>query len=115
MEASSDTEPLYFMPFPMIPGAGAAGVSSSPGMRPHGTAGSKSGVNTLLRAKLPLGRGDGESGRPGHLRTSPWHTAPYHLPLMGQNCWPHMASGFSASLWVRVVKDEDGPSKRGKR
>ncbi|KAI7805145.1 lysosomal-trafficking regulator isoform X2 [Triplophysa rosa] len=112
VEANSDTEPLYFMPFPMIPGAGAAGVCSSPGMRPHGTAGSKSGVNTLLRGKLPLGRGDGESSRPGHLRTSPWHTAPYHLPLMGQNCWPHMASGFSATLWLRVVKDEDGPSKR---
>uniref|UniRef100_A0A8C1V4V9 Lysosomal trafficking regulator n=1 Tax=Cyprinus carpio TaxID=7962 RepID=A0A8C1V4V9_CYPCA len=51
--------------------------------------------------------------RTGHLCTSPWHPAPFHLPLVGQNCWPHMASGFSASLWVRAGKDEDGPYKNG--
>ncbi|XP_073729607.1 lysosomal-trafficking regulator isoform X3 [Misgurnus anguillicaudatus] len=107
VEASSDTEPLYFMPFPMNPGTGDA----HPGMRPHGTAGSKSGVNTLLRSKLSIGKVDGDTGRPGHLRTSPWHTAPFHLPLVGQNCWPHMASGFSASLWLRAVKDEEARSK----
>uniref|UniRef100_A0A672PLP6 Lysosomal trafficking regulator n=1 Tax=Sinocyclocheilus grahami TaxID=75366 RepID=A0A672PLP6_SINGR len=109
VEANADTEPLYFMSFPMIPGAGVPGLSSSPGMRPHGTAGGKGGVNTLLRGKLPLGRGEADLSRPGHLRSSPWHTAPFHLPLVGQNCWPHMASGFSASLWVRAGKDEDRP------
>uniref|UniRef100_A0A8C1ZU40 Lysosomal trafficking regulator n=1 Tax=Cyprinus carpio TaxID=7962 RepID=A0A8C1ZU40_CYPCA len=114
VEANADTEPLYFMSFPMIPGAGVPGLSSSPGMRPHGTAGGKGGVNTLLRGKLPLGRGEADLSRPGHLRSSPWHTAPFHLPLVGQNCWPHMASGFSASLWVRAGKDEDGCYKKGK-
>uniref|UniRef100_A0A671RQS0 Lysosomal-trafficking regulator-like n=1 Tax=Sinocyclocheilus anshuiensis TaxID=1608454 RepID=A0A671RQS0_9TELE len=103
VEANADTEPLYFMSFPMIPGAGVPGLSSSPGMRPHGTAGGKGGVNTLLRGKLPLGCGEADMSRPGHLRSSPWHTAPFHLPLVGQNCWPHMASGFSASLWVRLT------------
>uniref|UniRef100_A0A671STM9 Lysosomal-trafficking regulator-like n=1 Tax=Sinocyclocheilus anshuiensis TaxID=1608454 RepID=A0A671STM9_9TELE len=83
--------------------------------QPHGTAGGKGGVNTLLRGKLPLGRGEADLSRPGHLRSSPWHTAPFHLPLVGQNCWPHMASGFSASLWVRVGKDEDGRYKKGKK
>ncbi|XP_052428937.1 lysosomal-trafficking regulator isoform X2 [Carassius gibelio] len=112
VEANADTEPLYFMSFPMIPGAGVPGLSSSPGMRAHGTAGGKGGVNTLLRGKLPLGRGEADLSRPGHLRSSPWHTAPFHLPLMGQNCWPHMASGFSASLWVRAGKDEDGRYKK---
>ncbi|XP_016396688.1 lysosomal-trafficking regulator-like [Sinocyclocheilus rhinocerous] len=112
VEANADTEPLYFMSFPMIPGAGVPGLSSSPGMRPHGTAGGKGGVNTLLRGKLPLGRGEADLSRPGHLRSSPWHTAPFHLPLVGQNCWPHMASGFSASLWVRAGKDEDGRYKK---
>uniref|UniRef100_A0A673MIE1 Lysosomal-trafficking regulator-like n=1 Tax=Sinocyclocheilus rhinocerous TaxID=307959 RepID=A0A673MIE1_9TELE len=115
VEANADTEPLYFMSFPMIPGAGVPGLSSSPGMRPHGTAGGKGGVNTLLRGKLPLGRGEADLSRPGHLRSSPWHTAPFHLPLVGQNCWPHMASGFSASLWVRAGKDEDGRYKKGKK
>ncbi|XP_026079194.1 lysosomal-trafficking regulator isoform X3 [Carassius auratus] len=112
VEANADTEPLYFMSFPMIPSAGVPGLSSSPGMRAHGTAGGKGGVNTLLRGKLPLGRGEADLSRPGHLRSSPWHTAPFHLPLMGQNCWPHMASGFSASLWVRAGKDEDGRYKK---
>uniref|UniRef100_A0A671RQM4 Lysosomal-trafficking regulator-like n=1 Tax=Sinocyclocheilus anshuiensis TaxID=1608454 RepID=A0A671RQM4_9TELE len=112
VEANADTEPLYFMSFPMIPGAGVPGLSSSPGMRPHGTAGGKGGVNTLLRGKLPLGCGEADMSRPGHLRSSPWHTAPFHLPLVGQNCWPHMASGFSASLWVRAGKDEDGRYKK---
>ncbi|KAF4106147.1 hypothetical protein G5714_013809 [Onychostoma macrolepis] len=112
VEANADIEPLYFMSFPMIPGAGVPGLSSSLGMRPHGTAGGKGGVNTLLRGKLPLGRGEADLSRPGHLRSSPWHTAPFHLPLMGQNCWPHMASGFSASLWVRAGKDEDGRYKK---
>uniref|UniRef100_A0A673MIS0 Lysosomal-trafficking regulator-like n=1 Tax=Sinocyclocheilus rhinocerous TaxID=307959 RepID=A0A673MIS0_9TELE len=114
VEANADTEPLYFMSFPMIPGAGVPGLSSSPGMRPHGTAGGKGGVNTLLRGKLPLGRGEADLSRPGHLRSSPWHTAPFHLPLVGQNCWPHMASGFSASLWVRAGKDEDGRPLKAK-
>uniref|UniRef100_A0A8C1V3X4 Lysosomal trafficking regulator n=1 Tax=Cyprinus carpio TaxID=7962 RepID=A0A8C1V3X4_CYPCA len=103
VEANADIEPLCFMSFPMFPGAGVPGLSSSPGMRPHGTAGGKGGVNTLLR----------DLSRTGHLCTSPWHPAPFHLPLVGQNCWPHMASGFSASLWVRAGKDEDGPYKNG--
>uniref|UniRef100_A0A673GP73 Lysosomal-trafficking regulator-like n=1 Tax=Sinocyclocheilus rhinocerous TaxID=307959 RepID=A0A673GP73_9TELE len=115
VEANADTEPLSFMSFPMIPGTGVPCLSSSPGMRPHGTAGGKGGINTLLRGKLPLGRGEADLSRPGHLRSSPWHTAPFHLPLVGQNCWPHMASGFSASLWVRAGKDEDGRYKKGKK
>ncbi len=115
VEANVNTEPLYFMSFPMIPGAGVPGLSSSPGTRPHGTAGGKGVVNTLLRGKLAVGRGEADVSGPGHLRSSPWHTAPFHLPLVGQNCWPHMASGFSASLWVRAGKDEDGRYKKGKK
>lgn len=114
VEANSDTEPLYFMSFPMIPGTGVPSLSTSPGTRPHGAVVGKGGVNSLLRGKLPLGRGEADMSRPGHLRSSPWHAAPFHLPLVGQNCWPHMASGFSASLWVRAGKDEDGLSKKGK-
>ena len=52
----------------------------------------------------------------GHLRASPWHTAPLHLPLLGQNCWPHMASGFSAALWLKALRSEDeeeGLAERG--
>ncbi|XP_073416193.1 lysosomal-trafficking regulator isoform X2 [Dendrobates tinctorius] len=31
----------------------------------------------------------------------PWHIAPILLPLVGQNCWPHMSDGFSLTLWVK--------------
>ncbi|KAM8954167.1 lysosomal-trafficking regulator isoform 2-T2 [Pelodytes ibericus] len=33
---------------------------------------------------------------------SSWHIAPIHLPLVGQNCWPHMSDGFSFTLWLNV-------------
>ncbi|KAG8583312.1 hypothetical protein GDO81_008368 [Engystomops pustulosus] len=33
---------------------------------------------------------------------SPWDIAPIHLPLVGQNCWPHLSDGFSLSLWLKL-------------
>uniref|UniRef100_A0A8C7INE5 Lysosomal trafficking regulator n=1 Tax=Oncorhynchus kisutch TaxID=8019 RepID=A0A8C7INE5_ONCKI len=77
VQANVDMEPLYFLSYPMILGGASFPGGTSPGSRQNG----------------------GEE--PGHLRTSPWHVAPLHLPLVGQNCWPHMASGFSASVWIK--------------
>uniref|UniRef100_A0A8C7IP42 Lysosomal trafficking regulator n=1 Tax=Oncorhynchus kisutch TaxID=8019 RepID=A0A8C7IP42_ONCKI len=89
VQANVDMEPLYFLSYPMILGGGVGmlwkGGKLSPGRR----------------------EGDGRE-EPGHLRTSPWHVAPLHLPLVGQNCWPHMASGFSASVWIKVAENEEG-------
>lgn len=48
---------------------------------------------------------------------SPWHVAPVHLPLLGQNCWPHLSEGFSVSLWFNVEcaqEAESAPEKRKK-
>ncbi|KAL2083317.1 hypothetical protein ACEWY4_021090 [Coilia grayii] len=101
VQASMHLQPLHFLPFPMVLGLSPAG-GSSPGLRPNGAAGGK-GVGGLWRGKPSPGL----EGRQGHLRASPWHTAPLHLPLMGQNCWPHMASGFSAALWMRALRPED--------
>ncbi|XP_046885311.1 lysosomal-trafficking regulator isoform X3 [Hypomesus transpacificus] len=91
VEANVDMEPLYFLSFPMILGSSAPG-GSSPGGRQNGGAGGRGG-GLLWRGKPS----------PGHLLSSPWHVAPLHLPLVGQNCWPHMASGFSASLWLKTA------------
>ncbi|KAM9317348.1 lysosomal-trafficking regulator [Gastrophryne carolinensis] len=33
---------------------------------------------------------------------SSWNVAPIHLPLVGQNCWPHMSDGFSFSTWLKI-------------
>ncbi|XP_024863409.2 lysosomal-trafficking regulator isoform X1 [Kryptolebias marmoratus] len=106
IEANMNVEPLHFLTFPVVLGASTPGTLS-PASRQSGAAGGKS-VGLLWKGKLSPGRreGDGEC-RPGHLRSSPWHAAPLHLPLVGQNCWPHMASGFSASMWLRVAAPEE--------
>uniref|UniRef100_A0A668AYI8 Lysosomal trafficking regulator n=1 Tax=Myripristis murdjan TaxID=586833 RepID=A0A668AYI8_9TELE len=106
VEANMNTEPLHFLTFPIILGASTPSVTS-PGSRQNGAAGGK-GVGLLWKGKLSPGRREGDAeSRPSHLRTSPWHVSPLHLPLMGQNCWPHMASGFSASMWLRVADPEE--------
>ncbi|XP_061142004.1 lysosomal-trafficking regulator isoform X2 [Syngnathus typhle] len=106
VEANVNIEPLHLLDFPIILGASTPG-GVSPSSRPNGAAGGKS-VALLWKGKLSPGRWEGDSEiRPSHLRSSPWHTAPLHLPLVGQNCWPHMASGFSASMWLRVAEQEE--------
>lgn len=107
-------EPLHFLTFPIILGASTpGGVSAS--SRQNGAAGGKS-VGLLWKGKLSPGRREGDTEcRPSHLRSSPWHAAPLHLPLVGQNCWPHMASGFSASMWLLVTEqdEKDGDKDKG--
>lgn len=107
-------EPLHFLTFPIILGASTpGGVSAS--SRQNGAAGGKS-VGLLWKGKLSPGRREGDTEcRPSHLRSSPWHAAPLHLPLVGQNCWPHMASGFSASMWLFVTEqdEKDGDKDKG--
>ncbi|XP_034408549.1 lysosomal-trafficking regulator isoform X4 [Cyclopterus lumpus] len=113
VEANVNIEPLHFLSFPMMLGAlTPGGVSTGP--RQNGAAGGKS-IGLLWKGKLSPGRreGDGEY-RESHLRSSPWHIAPLHLPLVGQNCWPHMASGFSASMWLRVAEQEEKDGKKDK-
>lgn len=109
VEANTEMEPLYYLSFPM------SLCTSASNRTTNGGVGIRAAVNTLWRGKLGTGKGEGESHAP-HCQASPWHIAPLHLPLVGQNCWPHMASGFSASLWIRPVKnnDEEWPTQRGK-
>ncbi|XP_054654692.1 lysosomal-trafficking regulator isoform X7 [Dunckerocampus dactyliophorus] len=116
VEANVNIEPLYQLDFPITLGALTPG-GVSPSCRANGTAGGKS-VGLLWKGKLSPGRREGDSElRPSHLCSSPWNTAPLHLPLVGQNCWPHMASGFSASMWLRVVEQEEkeGNTEKEKR
>uniref|UniRef100_A0A3B3XZH3 BEACH domain-containing protein n=1 Tax=Poecilia mexicana TaxID=48701 RepID=A0A3B3XZH3_9TELE len=106
VEANMDMEPLHFLTFPILHGVSTPG-GSSPGSRQSSAAGGKA-LSLLWKGKLSPGRREGEPEyRPSHLWSSPWHTAPLHLPLVGQNCWPHMAPGFSASMWLRVTELEE--------
>ncbi|XP_053188690.1 lysosomal-trafficking regulator isoform X1 [Scomber japonicus] len=116
VEANMNIEPLHLLTFPIILGASTPG-GLSPGSRQNGAAGGKS-VGLLWKGKLSPGRREGDTEfRPSHLCSSPWHIAPLHLPLVGQNCWPHMASGFSASMWLRVAEQEekDGDTDKEER
>ncbi|XP_060781470.1 lysosomal-trafficking regulator isoform X4 [Neoarius graeffei] len=100
VEANTETEPLHYLSFPM------SLCTSTPKISTNGAVGVRTAVGTLWKGKLGAGKGEGES-HAVHFQASPWHIAPLHLPLVGQNCWPHMASGFSASLWIRLVKNND--------
>ncbi|XP_078787658.1 lysosomal-trafficking regulator isoform X5 [Oryzias latipes] len=113
IEANMNMEPLHFLTFPVILGSSVPG-GSSPCSRQNCTTGGKS-VGSLWKGKLSPGRREGESEhRSTHLHPSPWLVAPLHLPLVGQNCWPHMASGFSASIWLRLREQEQKEADRDK-
>lgn len=102
-------EPLHFLTFPMVLGTSTPAALSPGSRQSSAPSGGKSGGGGLLwKGKLSPNRREGDAEcRPSHLRSSPWHVAPLHLPLVGQNCWPHMASGFSASMWLRVAEQEE--------
>lgn len=109
VEANMNMEPLHLLTFPIILGAIPSGVSAS--FRQNGSAGGKN-VSLLWKGKLSPGRGEGDGEcRPSQICFSAWHAAPLHLPLVGQNCWPHMASGFSASMWLRVEEQDKDKNK----
>uniref|UniRef100_A0A8C4XEE4 Lysosomal trafficking regulator n=1 Tax=Erpetoichthys calabaricus TaxID=27687 RepID=A0A8C4XEE4_ERPCA len=56
----------------------------------------------LKRGKMTTSKKDFDGDILSHHLSSSWHVAPIHLPLVGQNCWPHMADGFSVSLWIKT-------------
>jgi hypothetical protein len=74
-------------------------------------------MGLLRRARISRGKKEaGREGFPHHLLSS-WHIAPIHLPLLGQNCWPHLSEGFSIALWFNVecIHDSQSTAQRGKK
>uniref|UniRef100_A0A3B3QSJ6 Lysosomal trafficking regulator n=1 Tax=Paramormyrops kingsleyae TaxID=1676925 RepID=A0A3B3QSJ6_9TELE len=118
VEANMDMEPLHYLSFPLVPGTSTTSVVS-PGPKAGvawGAPASSKSMGLLWRGRLTPGRREAEAdGRAGHQLASPWHVAPIHLPLVGQNCWPHMANGFSTSLWLRahITSRGEGPPEPG--
>ncbi|XP_053155888.1 lysosomal-trafficking regulator isoform X2 [Hemicordylus capensis] len=114
MEANTEMRPLQHLSFPLhqIPN-----LSSSPSQKSTLTLNSKV-TGLLRRAKFAQTKEpEGESLPHHHLLLSSWHVAPIHLPLVGQNCWPHMSEGFSISLWfcVECVHEADNSLEKAKR
>ncbi|KAM5163021.1 lysosomal-trafficking regulator [Mantella aurantiaca] len=97
-EANSNIIPLKYLTFPLQQNTGE--VTSTVQKSPGCATGKMSGF--FKRAKV-WNRKDMQ----GDTLLSSWHIAPIHLPLVGQNCWPHMSDGFSFTLWVKMEHSLD--------
>ncbi|XP_048223955.1 lysosomal-trafficking regulator [Perognathus longimembris pacificus] len=114
VESDVAMSPSQYLTFPLLHTPSVSnGVSSQKCL---GILNNKA-MGLLRRARISQGRK--EAGREGfpHRLLSSWHVAPIHLPLLGQNCWPHLSEGFSVSLWFNVesVHESESTAERGKR
>lgn len=106
--------PSQYLTFPLLHTPNLSnGVSSQKG---PGILNSKA-LGLLRRAQSSQSRKEaGSDGLPQQLLSS-WHVAPVHLPLLGQNCWPHLSEGFSVSLWFSVehIPKAESAVEKGKK
>ncbi|KAI1240799.1 hypothetical protein IHE44_0009242 [Lamprotornis superbus] len=105
--------PLQYLAFPLLNGTN---LSSSSSQKCTGTSNNKN-AGLLKRAKLPQSKKEADGENLSHQLLSSWHVAPIHLPLVGQNCWPHMSDGFSVSLWFRLeyAHETENSAEKGKK
>ncbi|XP_067840227.1 lysosomal-trafficking regulator isoform X1 [Heptranchias perlo] len=115
VEANVDTIPMQYLTFPTVFSTNIFSTVSA--TQKTSTSPSSKSSGLLKRVKFPQSKKDTESEGYTHQLSSPWHVAPLHLPLVGQNCWPHMSDGFSVSLWlkVEVANGTDGLIEKGKK
>ncbi|XP_066238803.1 lysosomal-trafficking regulator isoform X1 [Saccopteryx leptura] len=104
--------PLQYLTFPLLhtPNV-SSGVTSQ---KCPGTLNSKA-LGFLRRARVSWHRKEAGSNSIPQQLLSSWHVAPIHLPLLGQNCWPHLSEGFSVSLWFNVERVHEAESSTEKR
>uniref|UniRef100_A0A8C4L654 Lysosomal trafficking regulator n=1 Tax=Equus asinus asinus TaxID=83772 RepID=A0A8C4L654_EQUAS len=114
VESDITMSPLQYLTFPLLHTPSLSnGVSSQKCPR---ILNSKA-LGLLRRARVSRSKKEADSeGFPQQLLSS-WHIAPVHLPLLGQNCWPHLSEGFSVSLWFNVecIHEAEGTTERGKK
>ncbi|KAB1270843.1 Lysosomal-trafficking regulator [Camelus dromedarius] len=114
VESDVTMSPLQYLTFPLLHTPNLSnGVSSQ---KCAGVLSSKA-MGLLRRARISRRRREaGREGFPQQLLSS-WHVAPIHLPLLGQNCWPHLAEGFSVSLWFNVecLHEAVSTAEKGKK
>ncbi|XP_060047951.1 lysosomal-trafficking regulator isoform X2 [Erinaceus europaeus] len=114
VESNISTSPSQYLTFPLLYTPNLSnGVSSQkcPGILNSKTMG------LLRRARISRSKKEADiEGFPQQLLSS-WHVAPVHLPLLGQNCWPHLSEGFSISLWfsVEYIHEAESSTEKGKK
>lgn len=92
-EANSNIVPLKYLTFPLQ--QSTEGVTGTVQKSPGCATGKMSGF--FKRTKVWHSK-----DMHGDTILSSWHIAPIHLPLVGQNCWPHMSDGFSFTMWLKM-------------
>lgn len=74
-------------------------------------------LGLLRKAQITRSKKEAEIESFSEQLLSSWHIAPIHLPLLGQNCWPHLSEGFSVSLWFSVdcISETESTIGKGKK
>ncbi|NWX87962.1 LYST regulator, partial [Nothoprocta pentlandii] len=105
--------PLQYLAFPLLHGTHS---SSSSSQKSASTPNNKT-AGLLKRAKLSQSKKEADGENLTHQLLSSWYVAPIHLPLVGQNCWPHMSEGFSVSLWFHLEcrHEAENLTEKGKK
>ncbi|XP_029426239.1 lysosomal-trafficking regulator isoform X3 [Nannospalax galili] len=113
VESDVTLSPSQYLTFPLLHTPLSSGVSSQ---KCPGVLNSKA-LGLLRRAGISRGKKEADRERFPHRLLSSWHVAPIHLPLLGQNCWPHLSEGFSVSLWFNVecIHESESAVERGKK
>uniref|UniRef100_A0A673TJZ8 Lysosomal-trafficking regulator n=1 Tax=Suricata suricatta TaxID=37032 RepID=A0A673TJZ8_SURSU len=114
IESDITMSPSQYLTFPLLHTPNVSnGVSSqkSPGIL------NSKALGLLLRAQSPRGRKEASGESFPQQLLSSWYVAPVHLPLLGQNCWPHLSEGFSVSLWFSVerIPEAESAVEKGKK
>lgn len=91
--------PSQYLTFPLLHTPSMS--NGVPSQKCPGILNSKA-MGLLRRARLSRSKKETDRESFPHRLLSSWHIAPVHLPLLGQNCWPHLSEGFSISLWFNV-------------
>ncbi|XP_075002600.1 lysosomal-trafficking regulator isoform X4 [Calonectris borealis] len=113
IETNIYMNPLQYLAFPLLHGTN---LSSSSSQKSASTSNSKT-AGLLKRAKFSQSKKEADGENLSHQLLSSWHVAPIHLPLVGQNCWPHMSEGFSVSLWFHLecAHETENSTEKGKK
>lgn len=112
IEANINVSPLQYLGFPLLHGTNFSSSSQKAAI----TSNSKT-AGLLKKPKFSQSKKEADGENLSHQLLSSWHVAPIHLPLVGQNCWPHMSEGFSVSLWFHLeyAHEIENPMEKGKR
>ncbi|KAM9383537.1 lysosomal-trafficking regulator [Phaethornis superciliosus] len=113
IESNISMNPLQYLAFPLLHGTN---LSSGSSQKSASTSNSKT-AGLLKRAKISHSKKEADGENLSHQLLSSWHVAPVHLPLVGQNCWPHMSEGFSVSLWFHLecAHETENSTEKGKK